>query len=430
MLPGQSIMGQAVGAYGAGGLNLTLLRSGLKTEVYLPGELLELELTGFPGQAAFVAARLSDGGGELHQKQSNDNSVALTSKCTTQMYSTAPIPKGGILRLLLKTPCDNSPSAINISVVAAANGFGPFFFQSAGVRKEAGRANQCPPAPLIPTPAPYPFNYPLPSTCPNGAAAQHGSPCPSVPCISPEGKNGTCLVITSWPDQVTPGRNGSIMAESRVELLTDAVTPISHHYVTGSPPPQRAWTRDMTGWRLKIDGQVAAERNFTMGELQALPHVSRQYVLECASNWGRGMSPVTQQADWWAIGGVSCSNWTGVLLRDVLELAGVNLSSAVYVGWYGEDEVLQYCTHTALILCSYCTHTVLILDSYCTHTVLILCSYCTHTARTHTVLILHSYCTYSYCTPTALLLHSYCTPTALLLHSYCTPTALLLHSCY
>jgi DMSO/TMAO reductase YedYZ molybdopterin-dependent catalytic subunit len=59
----------------------------------------------------------------------------------------------------------------------------------------------------------------------------------------------------------------------------------------------------MSGWQLQIDGEVAIARNFTMAELQALPHVTRQYVLECASNWGRGMLPASQQADWWGIGG-------------------------------------------------------------------------------------------------------------------------------
>lgn len=62
-----------------------------------------------------------------------------------------------------------------------------------------------------------------------------------------------------------------------------------------------------------------------------------RYVLECASNWGRGMLPATQQADWWSIGGVSCSEWTGVLLKDVLAAVGVK-ESAVYIGWYGEDD--------------------------------------------------------------------------------------------
>lgn len=37
------------------------------------------------------------------------------------------------------------------------------------------------------------------------------------------------------------------------------------------------------------------------------------------------------------LGGVSCSAWTGVLLRDVLEFVGVK-NTSVYVAYYGEDE--------------------------------------------------------------------------------------------
>ena len=92
-------------------------------------------------------------------------------------------------------------------------------------------------------------------------------------------EEGTCLVSA---DQTWPERNGSINAEARVELLTDDVTPTSHHYVTGSAPPPRAWTRDLSDWRLLVDGEVGGARNFTMAELQSFNHVTRRYVLECA----------------------------------------------------------------------------------------------------------------------------------------------------
>jgi DMSO/TMAO reductase YedYZ molybdopterin-dependent catalytic subunit len=68
------------------------------------------------------------------------------------------------------------------------------------------------------------------------------------------------------------------MAESRVELLTDEVTPSSHHYVTGSAPPPRAVSANISGWKLQVDGEVATPRNFSMADLQALPHVTRRYV--------------------------------------------------------------------------------------------------------------------------------------------------------
>ena len=146
------------------------------------------------------------------------------------------------------------------------------------------------------------------------------------------------LLLHARPERKTPHSNdSSIMAESKVELLTDSITPSTHHFVTGSVPPPRAWSRNMTGWQLQLDGEVDRPMNFTMEDLQGMPQVTRQYVLECASNWGRGMLPATQQADWWSIGGVSCSEWTGVLLKDVLAAAGVK-ASAVYIGWYGEDD--------------------------------------------------------------------------------------------
>ena len=276
---------------------------------------------------------MTDGGGELASA-----GAGLANKCPSQLYATDPAPAGGTVgNITLSVPCVAAPAVINVTVVAAPGGFGPFYFATAAIRVQRGatRAARCPPpTPGPPPPPPYPFVLPLDAGCPaSGAAAQHGSPCPSVPCVAPRGKNGTCLIIDSWPVRSLPdaGTRGGIMAEARVEELTDAITPASHHYVTGSAPPKRAWTRDMTGWELRVDGQVAGPRSFTMAELQALaPHVTRSYVLECASNWGRGMLPAYQQADWWAIGGVGCAQWTGVLLRDVLHAVGVN-SSAVYV---------------------------------------------------------------------------------------------------
>ena len=57
-------------------------------------------------------------------------------------------------------------------------------------------------------------------------------------------------------------------------------------------------------------------------------------------NWGRGIVPATQQADWWSIGAVGCAEWTGVLLKDVLEAVGVG-PGAVFVAYYGEDDFLS-----------------------------------------------------------------------------------------
>lgn len=324
LLEGQSIMGYniynylasfvsffsysslQVGAKGDGGLRISAFhQNGEPALSFAPGEELELELGGLPDYALF-AVRVSDNGGELKALQ--NSSTAMSNKCLSQMYAdNTASAETAAPRALLTTPCDNAPAVVNVTLVAAPWGFGPFYIQTIALHRSKDRDPKCaPPAPA--SPPPYPFVYPLNATCPTyGAAAQHGAPCPDVPCVSPIGKNGTCLVIDSWPQQITPLHNAtSIMAEARVELLTDSITPISHHYVTGSAPPPRAWTRNMSGWSLRVDGEVASPHSFTMQELQSrFPVVSRQYVLECASNWGRGMVPVYQQADWWSVGGVS-----------------------------------------------------------------------------------------------------------------------------
>mmetsp|Transcript_176029 Transcript_176029/g.559170 ORF Transcript_176029/g.559170 Transcript_176029/m.559170 type:complete len:663 (+) Transcript_176029:156-2144(+) len=301
---------------------------------YAPGEQLLVRFGGIPLDGrAFLAARVSDGGGTIALAS---GARTLSNKCASQVYAPEMTNDGKPVEVLLTTPCDNAPEVITVSLVSSPSGHGPFYFTTGGVKRTAGRAPACPP-PAPPARPPYPFQEPINETCPNGAAAQHNAPCPAVPCRSPVGKEGTCLVSF---DQSEPDRNGSINAEARVELLTDDVTPISHHYVTGSAPPTRAWTRDISDWKLSIDGEVDQAHNFTMADLQSFPHVTRRYVLECAGNWGRGIVPAYQQADWWSIGAVGCSEWTGVLLKDVLDSVGVK-SSAVYVAYYGEDNFLS-----------------------------------------------------------------------------------------
>ena len=204
-------------------------------------------------------------------------------KCAEQLWGFYE-NNNGSLTFSVQTPCDRAPASLNITIVASPSGFGPFYYQSMLLPKSAsgGRAANCPP----PTPpvCNYPFVEPLTASCPpnGGGMAQYAAPCPDVPCISPPDKNGTCLIITSWPERKTPHANDkSIMAESKVELLTDDVTPASHHYITGSVPPPRAWSRDMTGWQLQVDGEVDRPTVFTMQDLQEMAQpVTRRYEFE------------------------------------------------------------------------------------------------------------------------------------------------------
>lgn len=141
-----------------------------------------------------------------------------------------------------------------------------------------------------------------------------------------EGKEGL-VVLSERP----------INAETAVTLLDDDVTPNHRHYVRNNGlVPERATRRDLTGWKLTIDGEVAGPLSLDLAELKRrYPSQTAQLQLECAGNGRAGFRPPASGLQW-TLGGVGCAMYTGVRLRDVLESAGLK-SSAVYVGYYGED---------------------------------------------------------------------------------------------
>lgn len=84
---------------------------------------------------------------------------------------------------------------------------------------------------------------------------------------------------------------------------------------------------DRQTWRLRVEGSgVSRPREFTYEELLSLPSVSVIRALECAGN-GRSFFESVQgkKADGapWKLGAIGVAEWTGVPLREVLQLAGV-----------------------------------------------------------------------------------------------------------
>jgi DMSO/TMAO reductase YedYZ molybdopterin-dependent catalytic subunit len=76
---------------------------------------------------------------------------------------------------------------------------------------------------------------------------------------------------------------------------------------------------DITTWTLRIHGLVERETTLTWDELLALPMFEQYVTIACVSN---------------EVGGnlVGNAKWTGVRLRDVLEIAGVSPSASQLVG--------------------------------------------------------------------------------------------------
>lgn len=127
-----------------------------------------------------------------------------------------------------------------------------------------------------------------------------------------------------------------INAETPIELLDADVTSNQAHFIRNNGlVPERAKSRDLTGWKLTIDGHVRKPLELTLDALKRYPQRTAELLIECGGNGRAGFRPPAR-GNQWMLGAVGCAEYTGVRLKDVLESAGVE-PSAVYVAYYGED---------------------------------------------------------------------------------------------
>ncbi len=114
---------------------------------------------------------------------------------------------------------------------------------------------------------------------------------------------------------------GSGAALTPIESLEGIITPSSLHNVrnhSGTPDI------DPKVHRLLLHGMVARELAFSMDSLWRYPMTTRTYFIECSGNSLRALAPQPAQVPAGAMhGNISCSEWTGVPLRMLLEEAGL-----------------------------------------------------------------------------------------------------------
>lgn len=138
-------------------------------------------------------------------------------------------------------------------------------------------------------------------------------------------KNKNLVVLNDKPWNV----------ETPAYLLDDAVTPADRMFIrnNGLIPE----SIDVANWTLTINGEsVWAPKTYTLADLKTkFKPYTYQLVLECAGNGRAGYFPKTS-GNQWTEGGVSCAEWTGVRLKDILADAGLK-DNAVYIGYYGKD---------------------------------------------------------------------------------------------
>lgn len=130
--------------------------------------------------------------------------------------------------------------------------------------------------------------------------------------------------------------NRPINAETPAHLLDDAITPIKHHFVrcNGIPPEVEEVNAD--AWELVIDGFVDKPLTLTIADMKKMFKVHKMSLtVECGGN-GRAFFDPPARGNQWTTGAIACSEWTGVMLKDVLNHAGVQ-DNVVYTAHHGAD---------------------------------------------------------------------------------------------
>jgi DMSO/TMAO reductase YedYZ molybdopterin-dependent catalytic subunit len=127
--------------------------------------------------------------------------------------------------------------------------------------------------------------------------------------------------------------------EAQAGLLDDKVTPNKYMFIRNNGlVPENI---DVDNWTLTVDGEsVGQQKSYTLAELKSkFRQYTYQLTLECGGN-GRSEFDPPASGNQWTVGAVSCANWTGIRLRDLLEDVGIK-SDAVYVGYHAADRHLS-----------------------------------------------------------------------------------------
>ncbi len=119
-----------------------------------------------------------------------------------------------------------------------------------------------------------------------------------------------------------------------LQSLFGIVTPSGLHFERHH---QGWWDVDPSGHRLMVNGMVKTAKVFTMDELMRLPAVSRFHFIECGANTGMEWGNVAVPTCQYTHGMLSCSEFTGVPLLTLLELAQADLRNGKFVLAEGAD---------------------------------------------------------------------------------------------
>jgi DMSO/TMAO reductase YedYZ molybdopterin-dependent catalytic subunit len=125
---------------------------------------------------------------------------------------------------------------------------------------------------------------------------------------------------------------GSTNLGTPLHLVSGLIVPNDQFFVRSNGPTPAL---DRDSWQLSIDGLVERPQAVNFARLTKLPKIEIAAFLECTGNGRSRFSPEAEGTPW-QNDAVGNAVWGGVLLRDVLELAGIR-PGAVDVVSQGAD---------------------------------------------------------------------------------------------
>lgn len=119
-----------------------------------------------------------------------------------------------------------------------------------------------------------------------------------------------------------------------LQSLFGIVTPSGLHFERHH---QGWWDIDPSKHRFMLNGMVKTPKVFTLDDLMRLPSASRFHFIECGANTGMEWGNVAVPTCQYTHGMLSCSEFTGVPLITLLEMAGADLTRGKFVLAEGGD---------------------------------------------------------------------------------------------
>lgn len=127
--------------------------------------------------------------------------------------------------------------------------------------------------------------------------------------------------------------------EAPLSLLFDQgfITPHQLHYVRNHGPVPEVSDKEAENWTISIEGMVERPQEVSLKKITELEAITLPVTFVCAGNRRGEQNEVKKGKGFnWGSGGVSTSLWTGTLLRNIINIAGVK-DGARYVHFEGAE---------------------------------------------------------------------------------------------